>query len=141
MQLVTNALGHHSAGSTMVRLAMDEAGCTSLQPRTVSAVEGILQQLSQDEEQVLRMRYGIDMPIYSAHQISESLGVLPHQVERLALRAFRKLRDTAAVGEILEGPAKRRNPPRASDDNPGVPEEPSQLPNDPPDDGNPWDEV
>src|SRR5437660_962725 len=88
MQLVTYALGTRSAGGTMVRLASDGSASTDLQPQTVSAVQEILQQLRPHEEQVVRMRYGIDMRTHAVHEIGEHLGVMPDQVERLALRAF-----------------------------------------------------
>ena len=97
MQLVTYVLGNCAAGGVAAH-GSAESEFTALSRPTVDAVQGILQGLSQREEQIVRMRYGIGTQVRSAHEISEQLGVMPHQIERIELRVFRKLRESSMAG-------------------------------------------
>ena len=83
------------------------------------------------------MRYGIGMRRYSVDEISERLGVMPRKVERIELRAFRKLREASVTEEILEKPAP--DPLHGGGYRPPLPAEAPQLPEGA--EVNPWDEV
>ncbi len=139
MPLVAQVLGSCLDGDTRVVRATDGWDSVGLRPRTVRAVHGVLQQLSQREEQVVRMRYGIGTRRHSIDEISERIGVIPPQVERIELRAFRKLRETSVAEDLFEQPATLTDPHRGGGRRPPLPAEPPQSPDEP--DANPWDEV
>jgi DNA-binding CsgD family transcriptional regulator len=109
--------------------------------QTVSAVQGLLHGLSQREEQVVCLHYGIGTRAHSPREICLRLGVMPHQVERLERRAFRKLRDTVLAEEVFEGSPPLHAPSGGADHpspSPPTPPPPS-LDSDPV--PNVWDEV
>ena len=135
MTLAADALGGCLDRGPMLPLATDGG---VLRPWAVRAVHGVLQQLSQREAQVVRMRYGIGTRMHSVAEIGERLGVMPSQVERIELRAFRKLRDTSVAPELHEGPVIPQDP-RRGGRQPALPGEPPQSPDEPM--TNPWDEV
>jgi DNA-binding CsgD family transcriptional regulator len=140
-QLMMYALGGWPGGDTSVPYRTGESDSHGQRLQTVSAVQGMLQQLSRREAQIVRLRYGIGTRAHAAHEISERLGLMPHQVERLERRAFRKLRDATVTEDIIEGPATRRDPSPSDDCNPPIPPTPYPLPVDSDPVKNPWDEV
>jgi len=135
MAMEAHVLAACLGATPRVSLAADRQ---PLWPGTVRAVHGMLQQLSQREAQVVRMRYGIGTRMHSVAEVGERLGVMPRQVERIELRAFRKLRDTSVAQELHERPAPFGDQ-RPSGRQPTLPAEPSRLPDEPI--SNPWDEV
>ena len=132
--------GLGSDGDTLV----DSTGgpsATRLRPRTVRAVQEVLQQLSEQEEQIVRMRYGIGTRMHSVHEISQRLGVIPRHIERIELRAFQKLRDTSVVSERLEKATTPPAPFQSGKRPPVLPAEPLPFRDDSNCEANPWDEV
>jgi len=113
----------------------------ALSDTTVEAVQRVLQHLSECEEQVVRLRYGIGTRLHSVDEVSDRLGLVPVQVSRIEVRAFRKLREASVVGDGLERPAPQSDPFHSDNRHPTPPVDPRRRPDDPERDANPWDEV
>jgi len=137
IQMLGSALGAVSTGP----VATNQSGFTGLPIGTTHAVQRVLQFLSQREEQVVRMRYGIGTRLHSVDEISDQLGMMPMQIARIEVRAFRKLREVTVVGDLLERPTSRPEPFRGDNRGPTPPRDPRRLPDDPEREANPWDEV
>jgi DNA-binding CsgD family transcriptional regulator len=140
MQQVTQVLAG-GRGGTILTLATHESRATGLHPPTVPAVQGVLQQLSQQEEQIVRLRYGIGEHVHSIDEISRRLGIMPRQVEHIELRAFRRLREASVVPERSDRPATPPAPCGRGGHPPLPPSEPQPSPDDFDCEANPWDEV
>ena len=140
MPMVPYEFGSPPGAPTHARAA-EASPPAGLQHAAVPAVHGVLQQLGQPEEQVVRMRYGIGTRMHSVDEVGEQLGLLPGQVERIESRAFRKLRDTAVVPEQSETPSTAVAPSPGDSRAPIGRAQPQVVPGDPGWEGNPWDEV
>lgn len=138
---LTGVLGGCLGGEAMGSLATDQSAFGGLPFATVDAVQRVLRHLSEREQQVVCMRYGIGTRLHSVDEISDQLGVMPVQIARIEVRAFRKLREVSVVGDLLERPAPRPDPFRGDNRRPTPPADPRRLPEDPEREANPWDEV
>jgi len=136
-ELLDGALG----GGSIAPLATQPTGFVSLPPATVDAVQRVLRNLSEREQQVVRMRYGIGTRLHSVDETSARLGMIPVQIARIEVRAFRKLREASIVGDGLEPLVPQPDPCHGDNRRPTAPADPRRLPEDPEREANPWDEV
>jgi len=138
---LTDLLKGRMYGERTEPLSAPQLDRSPLPRATADAVQRVLQHLSEREEQIVRMRYGIGAPVLSVDEISDRLGVVPVQITRLEVRAFRKLREASVVGDVFEHPAPQPDPFRGDNQRPLDPADPRRLPEDPEREANPWDEV
>ena len=129
MQQVTQALAG-GRGGTILALATHESRATGLHPPTVPAVQGVLQQLSQQEEQIVRMRYGIGEHMHSVDEISRRLGIMPRQVERIRVARLSETARDLGGPERSDRPATPPAPLGRGGRPPLLPSEPQPLPDD-----------
>jgi RNA polymerase primary sigma factor len=76
---------------------------TALQSALAAELEHVLQQLTTEEQQVLKLRFGLhNQPLQSRRDVAQSLGMTAEHVQRLEARALRKLRDPELLRRLEE---------------------------------------